>query len=406
MSIYDEVLSFINSPRPEAFDALALAVFRYQFANVPPYRRFCVAHAKTPENVTLVSEIPAASTVAFKYADVRGPAATISPAALTFTTSGTTKGFTERGRHLVPRPEIYRASALAHLRRMLFPDGRRLAMLALHPTADRMPESSLSTMLIWCIEEFGTGATLCASTRSSVDTAAALQFLAAVSARREPVCILGTTAASAALFTALAGRGRTLKLAPGSRLMDTGGAKGQVIPLTAVEVVARAHETLRIEPALVINEYGMTEMCSQLYDATPFNSPAWPMKSAARALNAVLGCHSDGPGEPDGSPDLMNASGLRVKLPPPWLRPSVIDPVTLAPLEDGRVGLLTFFDLANVGSISALMTEDFGFVQHGTVAILGRAAAGGARGCALSIDEFARCEAAPWAGRVFVKPVA
>ncbi|HEX3409810.1 MAG TPA: hypothetical protein VHS07_05990 [Candidatus Binataceae bacterium] len=87
--------------------------------------------------------------------------------------------------------------------------------------------------------------------------------------------------------------------------------------------------------------------------------------------------------------------GLRVKLAPPWLRPTVLDPVTLLPLEDGRVGLLTFFDLANVGSISALMTEDFGIVNGDTVSILGRAAAGGARGCALGIDQFARHELRP-----------
>jgi len=38
------------------------------------------------------------------------------------------------------------------------------------------------------------------------------------------------------------------------------------------------------------------------------------------------------------------------------------------------------------------MTEDFGMVQGDAVAILGRSAAGGARGCALSIDEFSVVE--------------
>ncbi len=368
MSIYDEVLSFINDPRSELFDRLALAVFRHQFENVHAYRRFCLVCGKSPETVTALGQIPAASAVAFKYADVRPRAAT-SPAALTFTTSGTTKGFTERGRHLVPRPEIYRASAISHLRRMLFPDGGRMPMLALHPTADRMPESSLSAMLSWCIEEFGARPTLCAATRMSVDTAAAIAFLDAAEARAEPICILGTTAASSAIFTAIKQRGRPIRLASGSRLMDTGGAKGQVIPLTPTEVVARARETLAIDPALAINEYGMTEMCSQLYDATPFNS------------------------------NRHDGTGYRVKLAPPWLRPTVLDPVSLNPLSEGRIGLLTFFDLANVGSISALMTEDFGLVQGGAVAIIGRAAAGGARGCALSIDEFARHETSAQADR-------
>ena len=146
--------------------------------------------------------------------------------------------------------------------------------------------------------------------------------------------------------------------------MDTGGAKGQSIPLTTNEVVALAYDRLGIDPALVINEYGMTEMCSQLYDATPFNS------------------------------GLQDFAGYRLKLPPPWLRPTILDPVTLKPVPDGHVGLVGFFDLANVGSISALMTEDFGVLQDGAVAILGRSAAGGARGCALSIDQFARRELA------------
>src|ERR1700719_255133 len=106
MSIFDEVLSFINDPPPESFDSLALAVFRYQFENVSVYRRFCLTRGASPQNVTLLSQIPAASTLAFKYAEIRGPAADLSPSALSFTTSGTTKGFTERGRHLVPHPEI------------------------------------------------------------------------------------------------------------------------------------------------------------------------------------------------------------------------------------------------------------------------------------------------------------
>jgi len=371
MSIYDEVLSFIRTPRPQLFDPLALAVFRYQFENVPVYRRYCLARGASPNSVTLPDQIPLASTLAFKYSRVENTADDDSASALSFLTSGTTKGFAERGRHLVPRPEIYRASALAHLRRMLFPDGARMAMLALHPTSDRMPESSLSTMVSWCIEEFGTKMARCAADRDGIDTDMALVFLDEAQSRDEPVCILGTTAASVALFETVERRGQPLRLPRGSRLMDTGGAKGQSILLTPTEVVALANDLLGIEPALVINEYGMTEMCSQLYDATPFNS------------------------------DLVDYAGYRLKLPPPWLRPAILDPVTLKPLPDGQVGLVGFFDLANVGSISALMTEDFGVLQGGAVAILGRSAASGARGCALSIDQFARRE---WAAQGKLSP--
>jgi hypothetical protein len=362
MSIYDEVVSFIDTPRPELFEPLALAVFRHQFENVPVYKRFCEDRGSSPESTTALDQIPPASTLAFKYAAVQNTGAGDSTHALTFLTSGTTKGFTERGRHCVPQPRVYRASAIAHLRRMLFPDGARMAMLALHPTSDLMPESSLSAMLSWCIEEFGTETVLCAATPDGVDTAAAVDFLHDNRLRQSPVCILGTTAASAKLFESVDRKRAPLRLPTGSRLMDTGGAKGQQIPLTPAEVVTRAQSCLGIEPELVINEYGMTEMCSQLYDATPFNSS--------------FAVHP----------------GYRVKLPPPWLRPTILDPVTLKPMPKGQVGLIGFFDLANVGSISALMTEDLGFIEDGAVAILGRTAAGGARGCALSIEEFARRE--------------
>lgn len=356
--IYQRILKFIHSPVPEGFESLALEVFRYQFESVRPYRRFCDERGVNQSAVRRVDDIPAVSNVAFKYVDLSIDDAALSPDALVFLTSGTTDGRERRGRHLVPRPEIYRAAAIAHLRMMLFPDERRMAMLAMHPSADTMPESSLARMISWCVEEFGTGAHLAAASRDRVDTAAVIRFLAEAGAKREPVCILGTTAAFAAVFSELRNAGAKYRLADGSRVMDTGGAKGQITPLRAHEVIQAAGELLAIPPAMVINEYGMTELCSQLYDATPFNC--------------------------SGATDATE----RVKIPPPWLRVTARDPVTLMPVAEGEIGLLTFFDLANVGSVSAVMTEDLGTVEAGRVRVLGRGVAGEARGCALAIGQF------------------
>jgi hypothetical protein len=358
MSIYDEVLSFIEAPREESFEPLALEVFRYQFSHVAPYREYCVQRGVTSEAVHSLDQVPAISTVAFKYARLESCAAP-SPAARLFLTSGTTAGKGDRGRHMVIRPEIYRASALTHLRRMLFPDGARMPIIALHPTTDRMPESSLSQMISWCIEKFGTSPTLCAATRRGIETATAIEFLNGMERRGAPVCILGTTASFAALFEAMRTRKIVLHLPSGSRLMDTGGAKGQITPLSAEAMVSRSEVMLGIPEPFVVNEYGMTEMCSQLYDATTFNSS-------------------------DDSPP-----NRRSKLPPPWLRPVALDPVNLEPVNEGEIGLLSFFDLANAGSVSALMTEDLGVIENGAVRVLGRAAGGDPRGCALAIEEFA-----------------
>lgn len=356
--IYQEILEFIRNPQPSRFDELAIRAFRHQFDWVRNYRAYCESRGADPSQIRSVDEVPVVSTAAFKYANLAHDE--LAPR-LEFLTSGTTLGRSHRGRHVVMHPEIYRASALAHLRRMLFADGARSRMLAMHPGSDVMPESSLSTMVTWCIEEFGARTMLYAANRQGVDIAAAEDFLRRAAADREPVCILTTTAAFASLCEHIETSSERIDLPAGSRLMDTGGAKGQAIPLTPAEVIGRARQFLGIEPDLVINEYGMTELCSQLYDATRFNS---------REV----------------------ASGPRVKIAPPWLRVRALDPVTLAGVSDGEMGLLAFFDLANVGSISAVMTEDIGVVRGDRVRLVGRAAASEARGCALAIGEFEAVE--------------
>src|SRR5260370_38406574 len=130
------MLSCIHRPGEESFEALELEVFRYQFESVRPYRRYCEERGARPATIRHIDDIPAVSNVAFKFADLSADEARLSPAALVFLTSGTTQGRDRRGRHIVPRPEIYRASALAHLRTMLFAAARRMAVPPMHAPAD------------------------------------------------------------------------------------------------------------------------------------------------------------------------------------------------------------------------------------------------------------------------------
>jgi hypothetical protein len=361
MTLHAQVLDFIHYPNPARFERTALAVFAHQFGSLSPYREFCLSRARRPDSVRSVAEIPAVSTAAFKYVEF----CSAKPQRV-FLTSGTTRGRDQRGRHFVADLELYRVSATKHLKRMLLADGCRPWMLALHPTADRMPESSLSQMISWCIESFGGTKALCCASPQRVDCRAALDFLRIAESAGEPVCVLGTTAALSELFEHTRLCRAPMRLAAGSRLMHTGGAKGQAKPLSADEVLAMAQEYLAIPSAYVINEYGMTELCSQLYDATSLNCP--------------------------GASD----NGERVKIAPPWLKVFARDPGTLRPLAPGELGLLSFFDLANAGSVSALLTEDLGVVNaDGTVRILGRIINSDPRGCALGIDQFARREGTP-----------
>ncbi len=379
MAIYDEVLAFIHAPEQMRFKSLALQVFRHQFDTIPAYRQYCLTRQARPDDVHSIGQIPALSTAAFKYAELTDTVTPLQPAgARVFMTSGTTAGRDERGRHRVPRIDIYRASALGHLRRMFFPDGAKLRMLSLHPTADRMPESSLAQMISWMIEEFGAGDALCAADRKGVEIGSALEFLRSAERQSQPVCVMATTAALGALFEELRARGSQLTLAPGSRLMDTGGAKGQTVPLGPGQVVEHAQALLGLDPAMVINEYGMTEMCSQLYDATSFNS-----RQSSNSRNAGSSRRGDPAQE---RPQERPAD--RRKLGPAWLDVAAVDPSSRKRVPDGNPGLLRFFDLANVGSVSAILTGDLGVMQDGTVRVLGRAKDGEARGCALGMEQF------------------
>jgi hypothetical protein len=362
MSIFHQVLSFIDAPDPIRFEALALEVFRYQSANVAAYGEYCRALGVRADSIARAEDIPSVSTLAFKYARLAGDEHLAE--GKIFLTSGTTIGGSERGAHLVAHPEVYRASALAHLKAMIFRDARKMRILAMHPTAERMPESSLSQMISWCIEEFGDARCECVADRKSIDATAACDFLKAAQPDGAPVCILGTTASLGVLFEHLDRGEARIALAPGSRIMDTGGAKGQGIPLDAEAVCACAMSRLGIAPEFIINEYGMTELCSQLYDATSFNS------------------------EDDSPP------GQRMKIAPAWMRAAAVDPLSLKSVAAGRIGMLRFFDLANVGSVSMILTEDFGIVNErgDRVRVLGRAGVAEPRGCALAIEEFEAAE--------------
>jgi hypothetical protein len=99
----------------------------------------------------------------------------------------------------------------------------------------------------------------------------------------EPVCILGTSFAFVHLLDHLRARGMTFRLPAGSRVMDTGGYKGRSREVSPAQLRHDYVERFGIRADHCINEYGMTEMCSQFYDsslrdATRRRRAAWPWR--------------------------------------------------------------------------------------------------------------------------------
>ena len=144
--------------------------------------------------------------------------------------------------------------------------------------------------------------------------------------------------------------------------MDTGGYKGRSREMPADALRAQYESRLGLDPDYCINEYGMTELSSQYYDA-----------------NLQDAVHSrDRP---------------RRKTGPAWLRARVVHPDTLQPVPPGEVGILLHVDLANMHSVLAVLTEDRGAEVDDGFVVLGRAAGATPRGCSIALDDLLRARA-------------
>jgi hypothetical protein len=257
----------------------------------------------------------------------------------------------------VPSLALYRASALATFARFVLPDDVRPTFLFLVPSPALRPDSSLVHMCVWVGEALARSAEWFVGERG-LDTERLLARLGAAERSGETVCVAGVTAAFARLFDACRARGLTFRLGPASRVMDTGGAKGLDRPLSRAAFLRECWTLLGVAGYHCVNEYGMTELCSQRYD------------SALR--------------------DRFDGRGLapRRLVGPPWLRTRVLDPDTLEPVPAGSTGLLCHHDLANAGSVSVVLTEDLGrTVGDDGIEIVGRVPGATPRGCGLLLAD-------------------
>jgi hypothetical protein len=71
---------------------------------------------------------------------------------------------------------------------------------------------------------------------------------------------------------------------------------------------------------------------------------------------------------------------------PAWVRVRILDPETLEEVPAGTPGLISVFDLANVGSAVHLLTEDLGVADGAGFRLRGRAAGAELRGCSLVVE--------------------
>ncbi len=326
------------------FETLALALFQLQVEQGAAYRRLCAAFGREPRAVRHWREIPAVPTGAFKEARfaIFPPEATLR----TFRSSGTSADV--RGELELDDLALYDASLEATFRAFVCPDASRLRFLVLAPSAADAPDSSLSYMFSRVLERMGS-----ATSRFLVDAHGwePDAAIADLSAAREPLVLAGTAFAFVHLLDRLQARGEKLELPAGTRVMETGGFKGRSRELSREELHGEIAARLGVPLARIVNQYGMCELASQFYE-----------------------------------PSLRTGAYGDVKVAPPWTRVRVVDPVTQEDVAPGERGVLAIYDLANTGSVLALLTSDLGELAEGGFRVFGRLRGAEARGCSLAAD--------------------
>lgn len=320
------VLNFIEN-ETGVFEELALEAFRFQRRFNKPFQQFC-EYNDVPESLDDWKKIPAVPQQAFKLSRL----ATFPDAAAVreFRTSGTTgEGF---GSHFFADLMLYETAISAGWKHAGLP---RFPAFCLTPDPVSSPHSSLAYMMGRFSDRF--------FIQNGVLESG--QLRRELEAEDRPVMLLGT---ALAFLNWMERENDPMPLPSGSLVMETGGYKGSGRTLEKAVFYGQMAEFFAVPAESLVNEYGMTELSSQFY--------------------------ARGVGNPHhGSP---------------WIRFRVIDPANGQPVATGECGILQLFDLANIGSLMAIQTEDLAqdFGEEGFL-LLGRDPAAVARGCSRAADE-------------------
>lgn len=341
------LLDFIALPQADeaAFNTLALRLFAHQVQHNTAYGRFCRARGRTPATVRRWQDIPSVPVNGFK--ELTLSCVPVEQCERVFTTSGTTREV--KGQHFHPHLQVWNASMRRHFADCVGPLPVRMGLL--FPTEADMPNSSLAHYLQLAMLDHGLPGSTHLWHAQGVDNAALLAWVQQAQADGQPVALLGATYSFVHLMDALAAQQPDLRLPAVSWLLDTGGFKGRSREIPMEAFYAQLSHTFGVPRERCINMYGMTELSSQFYDAG-------------------------------------NASVPSVKRAPHWMRTRAVDPLTGSSVPDGQPGILVHTDLANLNSVTTILTEDVGIVTEAGFQLLGRAEGAQAKGCSLAVEDF------------------
>jgi hypothetical protein len=354
--IKDKLLRFIeqDSSSEQQFNEMALSLFAYQYENNQPFRKYCRKRKASPSSIKHYTEIPPVPITAFKQTELS--CCPPEETAAVFMTSGTTNP-AERGKNYHRDLDVWKQSMRRHFKPYILPDRETINMAILFPTKEELPNSSLANYLDLAKLEFGTVDSSYMFKGGDFDRASFLDWLRRAEQKQDPVLLIGATFSFIHWLDYCLQNGLEFRLPEGSRMMDTGGAKGRSREMDPADLKGQLANLFHVPDYACVNMYGMTELSSQFYQSL------WRDAYLKQEIKDI-------------------------KVTPHWVKTIVIHPETMKELPYGEKGIIVHYDLANLNSSLAIMTEDAGVAEPGGFRLLGRASGAEAKGCSLAVEAF------------------
>lgn len=312
----------------DAFNSLALAVFKFQFENNTVYRSFCDLLYKHPSDVKTIEDIPFLPIQFFKSHQILSSKASIKD---TFSSSGTTGSITSK--HYVTDISVYEQSFRSGFNQF-YGNISDYVILALLPNYLERKGSSLIYMVNDMIRE-----------SSHPESGFYLnnlndlkRQLTTLNTEGKKVLLIGVSFALLDLVEQYQfNLDHTI-------VMETGGMKGRRKELVRHELHSILKQGFGVSE--IHSEYGMTELLSQAYSKG----------------NGRFTC-------------------------PNWMRILTRDPEDALSLQQTqKTGGVNVIDLANINSCSFIATQDLGRVYNDhSFEIIGRFDSSDIRGCNLMV---------------------
>jgi len=187
---------------------------------------------------------------------------------------------------------------------------------------EKRDNSSLACMIDWISEKFGKAEFECEKDSQVLLIGAAFNYVEAIE------------------------KNQVFRLPKGSIAIETGGYKGRTREIPKDELYIMISEKFSIPVSRIISEYGMCEL----------SSPLWEKPEEMR--------------------------GFKI---PPWVRIRILNPENLFDVDEGNIGAIAIYDLANVGSSIGILTADLGYIKEGRLHLKGRIKSAPIKGCSTTV---------------------